>query len=60
MNRQSLDAWITGNYGEDHPDNRQHRKAAEADRADYLRREGEDQLRWWLARNPKEKTNAIV
>jgi len=24
MNRNQLDAWITGNYGEDHPNNVEH------------------------------------
>ena len=44
-----LDAWITGNYGEDHPDNQQSRQADEADRLDCARREAEARERW-LAR----------
>ena len=51
----ALDAWITGSYGEEHPDNQQHRATAESDRDYYLRKEGEAQARWWLARNPEEE-----
>ena len=40
------DRWITGNWGEDHPDNQQSREAEEADRLYYARREAEDRERW--------------
>ena len=50
----ALDRWVTGSYGEDHPDNQQTRAEAEADRAYYSRLEGEAQAHWWLARNPEE------
>lgn len=53
MNPRNLDAaldrFITGNWGEDHPDNQQNRQADEADCLYYARREAEGRERW-LAR----------
>ena len=47
----ALDAWITGDYGEDHPDNQQHRAAVEADRDYYLRKEADDRDLYYARRD---------
>ena len=46
INAAALDNWITGNYGDDHPDNQQDRHAEEADRTARAHREGEAAARW--------------
>jgi hypothetical protein len=48
---KGLDAWITGNYGEDHPDNQQNWHAEEADRIARARREAEDRKLWAARRH---------
>ena len=49
MNNGALDRWITGDWGERHPDNQQHRAKAEADRLHNARCEA-DAYGAWQAR----------
>jgi len=56
-----LDAWITGNYGEDHPDNQQTWREVEQNRIDRAHREARAYERWLASRratSDEEVSNA--